>query len=52
MPILISIHVYPREGRVTHIYRQPRARGSFVTKDIDGIGGFMAKTELTRADRL
>jgi hypothetical protein len=37
-------HVYLREGRVTHIYRQPRARGSLVTKDIEDIGGFKAKT--------
>jgi hypothetical protein len=37
-------HVHLREGRVTHIYRQPRARGSLVTKDIEDIGGFNAKT--------
>jgi hypothetical protein len=44
MPILISIHLYLREGRVTYIYRQPRARGILVTKEIDDIGDFMAKT--------
>jgi hypothetical protein len=37
---------------VTHIYRQPRARGSLVTREIDDIGGFMSKTELTQVDRL
>jgi hypothetical protein len=37
---------------VTHIYRQARARGSLVTREIDNIGGFMAKVELTQVDRL
>jgi hypothetical protein len=52
MPIRILIHLSLREGRVTHIYRQPRARGSLVTREIDNRGGFMAKAELTRVDRL
>jgi hypothetical protein len=41
--ILILISVLGR-GRVTHIYRQPRARGSLVTREKDNIGGFKAKT--------
>jgi hypothetical protein len=43
MPIRISIHVYLREGESDHIYRQPQARGSLLTKEIEDIGGFMAK---------
>jgi hypothetical protein len=45
MPCLILILIYHREGRVTYMYRQSRARGSLVTKEIDDIGGFMAKME-------
>jgi hypothetical protein len=37
---------------VTHIYRQPRARGGLVTRKIDNIGGFMAKVELTQVEWL
>jgi hypothetical protein len=45
MPILISIHVYPREGESDpYIYRKPQARGILVTKEIEDIGGFKAKT--------
>jgi hypothetical protein len=36
-------------GKVTHIYRQPRHRGSLVTREIDDIGGFKAKMGLARA---
>jgi hypothetical protein len=43
------ILLFPREGKVTHIYRQPRPRGSLVIREIDDIGGFKAKMELTRA---
>jgi hypothetical protein len=43
MPILISIHVYPERGRVTHIYRQLQPRGSLVIREIDDIGGFKAQ---------
>jgi hypothetical protein len=28
---------------VTHIYREPRPRGSLVTREIDDIGGFMTQ---------
>jgi hypothetical protein len=45
MPILILIHLYPREGESDpYIYREPQARGSLVTRKIDNIGGFKAKT--------
>jgi hypothetical protein len=44
MPILILIHLYLREGQSDpYIYRQPQARGSLVTKEIEDIGGFKAK---------